>query len=79
MSISRKEMETLRFGYEQPEITGREEGEKLDENRLRRRRARRRGEEKQLANSDVTTEEEKKKGVRGGDGGWSGWSRRSES
>lgn len=34
---------------------------------------------KQLDNSDVTTEEEKKKGMREGDGGWSGWSRRSES
>lgn len=34
MSISRKEMETLRFGYKQLEITEREEREKLDKNRL---------------------------------------------
>lgn len=37
MSISRKETETLRFGYKQLEITEREEREKLDKNRLWRR------------------------------------------
>lgn len=37
MSISRKETETLRFGYKQLEITGREESETLDKNRLWRR------------------------------------------
>lgn len=30
MSISRKEMETLKFGYKQLETTEREEREKLD-------------------------------------------------
>lgn len=42
--ISRKEMETPRFGYKQLEITGREEREKLDRNRLLRRGMRRGGE-----------------------------------